>query len=98
MVIYHPSVRRDLGSILNYYEREAGDALADRFFDTFMESVKDAESHPERFHPAAEGSPFRRARIPGFPHHFLFRETSYGIRVSVVRHDKRRPDFGTRRF
>jgi len=98
MVIYHPSVRRDLNGILRYYEEEGAAHLADRFFDTFMMAVKSAEAHPERNHPAAPASIFRRTQVPGFPYHFLFRETSYGIRVSVVRHDKRHPGFGSRRW
>jgi plasmid stabilization system protein ParE len=97
MIIFHPSVRRDLNGILRYYADEGGENLADRFFDTFMAAATSAEAHPGRFHPAA-GTVFRRAQIPGFPYHFLFRETPYGIRVSVVRHDKRHPDFGTRRI
>ncbi len=97
MVIYHPSVRRDLTGILRYYGDEGGEVLADRFFDTFMVAVEVAEAHPERFHPVA-GSIFRRAQVPGFPYHFLFRKIPAGIRVSVVRHDKRHPDFGMRRF
>ena len=75
MVIYHPLVRRDLRGILDYCAEEGGEALADRFFETFLGC----------------------AGLPGFPYHFLYRETSYGIRISVLRHDKRRPDFGMRR-
>jgi len=97
MVIFHPSVRRDLTGILRYYEDEGGVGLADRFFETFMVSVESAETHPERSHPSLPGSVFRRATVPGFPYHFLFRETSFGIRVSVLRHDKRHPGFGSRR-
>lgn len=71
MIIYHPSVRRDLNGILRYYEDECGEVLADRFFDSFMAAATSADAYPRRFHPAA-GSVFRRAQIPGFPYHFLF--------------------------
>lgn len=67
MVIYHPSVRRDLTGILRYYGDEGGEVLADRFFDTFMTAVEAAEAHPARFHPVAD-SMFRRAQVPGFPY------------------------------
>ncbi len=97
MVIYHPLVRRDLRGILDYYAEEGGEALADRFFETFLRCAKQADEYPTRNHPVTSGSVFRRAGLTGFPYHFLYRETSYGIRISVLRHDKRRSDFGMRR-
>lgn len=97
MVIFHPLVQRDLLSVLGYYEEESGLELADRFFDAFLAIIDLAEANPRRYHPV-EGSPhFRRAPIPRFPFHFIYRETAYGIRVSVLRHDKRHPAFGMRR-
>lgn len=97
MVIFHPLIRRDLSGILDYYAEEGGEALADRFFDAFLRCTNQADEYPTRNHLVAAGSIFRRAGIPGFPYHFLYREMPYGIRISVLRHDKRRPNFGARR-
>jgi len=94
-VIFHRLVQRDMTGILRYYGEEASDSIADRFFTTFLETVDRALSNPQGFH---FWSPvYRRANIPGFPYHFLYREMPYGIRVLVLRHDRRHPDYGLRR-
>jgi plasmid stabilization system protein ParE len=69
--------------------------VADRFFQTFLQVVERALNSPEFFHPVSPH--LRRADIPGFPYHFLYREAGYGIRVLVLRHDRRHPSFGLRR-
>jgi hypothetical protein len=57
--------------------------------------VELVSSKPERFHFADQG--LRRANLSRFPYHLLFRERSDGIRVIVVRHNKRHPRYGTER-
>ena len=97
MVIYHPEVRRGLNGVLRYYEDEGGVLLADRFFDASIDTVNQAKEAPRKFHPAEKDPVLRRVQIEKFPYHFLYREMDYGIRVSVLRHDKRHPSFGMRR-
>ena len=94
-IIFHRLIQKDLNSIVRYYTNESGVALADRFYDSFIISSKKMLEHPERCH-FIHGD-IRRARIEGFPYHFLYRETPYGIRVLVLRHDKRRPTYGISR-
>jgi plasmid stabilization system protein ParE len=94
-VIFHSLIQRDVTGILRYYSEEAGDHLADRFYDAFMNTVDRALDSPKHFHPLNDF--IRRATIKDFPYHFLYRETSYGIRVLVLRHHKRHPSFGMRR-
>lgn len=94
-VVFHQLVQRDMDAILRYYEEEASAAVADRFFTTFLRIVDRAAGNPRYFHPME--APYRRANLPGFPYHFLYRETSDGIRVLVLRHDRRHPSFGMRR-
>jgi plasmid stabilization system protein ParE len=93
--IFNPLVRKDLNQVLAYYEEEGGDLLADRFFDQFMTAVEKSVANPRRFHPVSEL--LRRADIEDFPYHFLYREKDWGIRVLVLRHDRRHPSFGLRR-
>ena len=38
-----------------------------------------------------------RANLKRFPYHFLFKELPDGIRVMLVRHHRRHPDFGVER-
>jgi len=94
-VIFHRLVQRDMDGILRYYREEAAISVADRFFETFLHVIDSALTSPKRFHPIT--SALRRANIPGFPYHFLYRETNFGIRILVLRHDRRHPDYGMRR-
>ena len=91
-VVFHRLVQRDMTRIRRYYSDEAGPELADRFYLRFLELVDRALSDPQRYHPVQDV--LRRANISGFPYHFLYRETANGIRVLVLRHDKRHPSFG----
>ncbi len=96
-VIFHRLVQKDVTGIRRYYIEEAGDELADRFYDRFMEITLKALADPRRYHPIEEGHSVRRAPLNGFPYHFLYRETSFGIRVLVLRHDKRHWSHGMHR-
>ena len=93
-LIFQSNVQRDMDDILRYYTAEAGEVVADRFFGMFLEVVGHALLHPGFYHPVSHH--LRRADIPGFPYHFLYRETDSGIRVLVLRHDRRHPSFGHR--
>ena len=94
-VVFHRSVRKDMSGILSYYTEEAPASVGDRFFLTFLEVVDKALQHPKLFHLISPV--LRRADIPGFPYHFLYRETVHGIRVLVLRHDRRNPSYGLTR-
>ena len=74
-VIFHKLVQRDVSGVLRYYSDEADEALADRFYDAFLHTVEQALSNPQHFHFLLD--PVRRANIPKFPYHFLYRETPY---------------------
>lgn len=91
-VIFHKLVQRDISAVLRYYSDEAGDPLADRFYDAFLLKVERALSNPQHCHFLRE--PIRKANIPKFPYHFLYRETANGIRILVLRHHKRHPSYG----
>lgn len=94
-LIFHRLVHRDMDAILRYYREEATSSIADRFFETFLHLAEKARETPRLFHPVS--GILRRANLPGFPYHFLFRETQSGIRVLVWRHDRRHPSFGLNR-
>ena len=87
--IFHRLVQQDMSEILHYYSEEAPAAVGDRFFGTFLQVAEKALLHPGLFHPISPA--LGRADLPGFPYHFLCRETVSGIRVLVLRHDRRHP-------
>ena len=68
---------------------------ATSFWDELNSFIQRAASDPQRFHFEAQGR--RRVNLRRFPYHFLFQEISDGIRITVVRHDKQRPELGVRR-
>jgi len=94
-VIFHKLVQRDVTGVLRYYADEVDDALAQRFYDAFLRTADRALSNSQHFHFLTE--PVRIANIPKFPYHFLYRETPYGIRILVLRHNKRHPSYGMQR-
>lgn len=94
-VIFHRLVQRDMNGIRRFYSEEANPDVADRFYERFLQLVDKARGAPMMFHPI-HGT-IRRANIQGFPYHFLYREIPSGIRVLVLRHDKRHPSFGLSR-
>ncbi len=91
---YHPLVQRDVREILRYYDR-ISPRLGDEFWAELSRLVELVSDNPHRFHFADRG--LRRANMRRFPYHLLFRVKADGIRVIVVRHDKRHPSYGTGR-
>ena len=94
-VVFHRLVQRDMRGILKHYAEQAPASIADRFFETFLKIVEKAARDPKIFHRISPA--LRRADIPGFPYHFLYRETFPGIRILVLRHDRRHPSYGLSR-
>jgi toxin ParE1/3/4 len=92
---FHRLIQRDLRNVLNYYEEEGGPALSKRFYQEFETVVRRIERNPRRFHLVSEV--LRRANFPSFPFHLLFRESEEGTRILVLRHHRRKPDYGTQR-
>ena len=94
-VIFNRAVQRDVSEVLEYYRMESGGELADRFFEELMRVIEAAEDNPQKFHFVEP--PVRRANLNRFPYHFLYRQVGTDIRVLVVRHNKRHPNFGKHR-
>ena len=91
---YHPLVQRDVNLILGHYDRILP-RLGDEFWTELMGLVELVSAKPQRFHTVDRG--LRRANMRRFPYHLLFREKTDGVRVIVVRHNRRHPSYGTGR-
>ncbi len=96
-IIFHRLVQKDMNGIRQYYCKEGGEELADRFFDAFLRKVRNAAANPRLYHCNKYAPELRRTDVSGFPYHFLYRETSKGIRVLVLRHDNRHWHLGLER-
>ena len=93
-VVYHPDVQRDVSRILRHYDG-INDRLGDEFWEELNSFISKAVANPHRFHFEARDR--RRVNLKRFPYHFLFRDIPGGIRVTVVRHHKQRPEQGLER-
>lgn len=94
-IVYHRLISRDLRSAINYYESEAGTALANRFFDEVEDTLRDILKNPTGNHFSDGG--LRRAALKTFPYHFLYEIESDILWIAVLRHDRRHPSFGLSR-
>ena len=92
---YHRRVQIDLNSALRYYD-DISDTLADDFYIEFMAGIAKVLENPKISHFDSTG--LRRCNFERFPFHFLYDHRLGYIRVWVLRHDKRKPTFGTKRF
>jgi toxin ParE1/3/4 len=93
-VEYHPAVEQDVAEALQRY-----DAVSQRLGDEFKAELRRligvAAAKPGRFHQIKPG--LRRTNLKRFPYHFVYRELADGIRVTLVRHHRRKPSFGMER-
>jgi plasmid stabilization system protein ParE len=90
-VVFHPLVRGDVEEALTYYRRISG-RLGDEFHDELRGLINQAAENPLRFHQAGQG--FRRANLKRFPYHVLYEVRPEALRVMLVRHNKRHPQYG----
>ena len=90
-VIFHPLVRAEVLEALRYYTNVSA-RLADEFHDELRKIINRAVENPERFHLVEHG--FRRANLLRFPYHVIYEVRPNLLRVMVVRHNKRHPDYG----
>src|ERR1043165_9047973 len=78
-----------------YFDREGGTKLGDRFFAEVQATKDRIAANPTRFGFFRDD--IRRAKLRVFRYHFLFRIVHDEVRVLVLRHNRRHPEFGTSR-
>jgi plasmid stabilization system protein ParE len=93
-VQYHPDVADDVAEALQRYDL-VSQRLGEEFKQELRQVIALAATNPGRFHPV--NSRFRRANLKRFPYHFLYRQLPDGIRITLVRHHHRHPDYGMER-
>ena len=93
-VEFHPAVEQDVAEALQRYDA-VSQKLGEEFKAELRRAITVAAAQPQRFHPIKPG--FHRANLRRFPYHFVYRELADGIRVTLVRHHRRHPNFGMER-
>lgn len=94
---FHPLVQKDLNEVLEYYESEAGLEVADRFESEFRLAISAIRNGPRHFPFYQKQRSYRRFLLATFPHVILFRESGSNVRIMVLKHVKRAPNYGLRR-
>ena len=94
-VQYHPAVEAELREIQRYYEERAP-GLGTDFLDEFERQVLAIAATPEKWMVAT--GDIRRCLMRRFPYVIFFRQIGADkIRITVVKHQRRHPDYGRER-
>jgi len=91
----HPAAEQDVADALDFHLDTAGFAVADRYLKEFRRVIALLVEFPQIGTPAAQG---RRAfPLRSFPYSVVYREAENTICVLIVRHQHRRPSYGSSR-
>ncbi len=94
-ITIHRLAAQDLEEALVFYRREAGVGIARRLLDAFEQQLHLLVQHPLLGTPGGEGR--RSQPLRGFPYSLVYRIEGEQLRVLVLRHQHRDPEFGTKR-
>ena len=90
-VEYHPAVEHELREIIEYYDKCAP-GLGAEFLNEFERQILKIVSMPFRW-MTVEGD-IRRSLMNRFPYVIYFITEGESLRVTVVKHQRRHPDYG----
>jgi len=93
---FHYSAPKEARYFYRYYA-DISDSLAEEFWRELNNALSYAQEYPERHHYDALGVGLRRSNLKRFPIHFLFKVFQDSIRVTVVKHNKQKPNLGLKR-
>jgi plasmid stabilization system protein ParE len=85
----------DLADAARFYRAEAGSGLARRFLAEFERVAKLLEQYPGLGSPMSDGRQVHP--LTDFPYSVIYRAMADGLRILVVRHQSRHPEFGDTR-
>jgi len=94
-VILHPGAEQDLVEAASFYEREGSPIVAARFVNEFKRVAALIDEHPEI--GSTRGKGLRGMTMAVFPYTVIYRHDSKLVKILVVKHDRRRPGYGSRR-
>ena len=94
-LVLHRRIRSDVDQVMDYYQQAEHPELAVEFYRELRRLMLNAAGRPGRYHFFK--ADLRRANLKRFPYHFLYRVAGDCVRVLVVRHNRRHPDYGLQR-
>ena len=91
----HRFAADDLTEVIRFYKREAGAGLARRFLAEFERVATLLEQHPGLGTPTSDGRQVHP--LSDLPYLVIYKLDDKGIRILVVRHQSRDPEYGESR-
>ena len=91
----HRFASEDLAEAVRFYRTEAGTGLARRFLAEFERVARLLEQHPGLGTPTSDGRNVHQ--LTDFPSSVIYRREDTSLRILVVRHQSRDPDYGENR-
>jgi toxin ParE1/3/4 len=94
-ITLHPAAEQDLLEAATFYEREGSPIVAARFVAEFKRLTSLLLEQPEIGSPRTHGRRGLSMRI--FPYTVIYRASAAEIKILVIKHDSKRPEFGGKR-
>ena len=88
----HLGAEQDIADAMDFYNEHAGPHVAQGFFNEFNRVAKLLLERPKLGAAITKGRRVFAMRV--FPYSIVYRELPDGIRIIVVRHQRRKPGFG----
>ena len=94
-ITLHRLAVQDLEDALAFYRQEAGQGVARRLLDAVEQQLALLDQYPQLGTPGGDGR--RCLPLRGFPYSLIYRVDGDQLRVLVLRHQHRDPEFGASR-
>ena len=94
----HPGAEQDIANAMDFYAEQAGPIVAQRFLAEQGEFERVSQllvEHPGFGSPTTKGRRAFPFRV--FPYSVVYRSLEASIRIVVVRHQHRKPNYGRAR-
>ena len=88
----HSGAEQDIADALEFYNENAGRAVAERFLGEFERVAKLLVEYPGLGTPTKQGR--RTLPLQVFPYSVVYRGDDSGLLILVVRHQRRKPSYG----
>lgn len=85
----HPQAEQDIADALDFYAKQAGPLVAERFLAEFERVAQLLVAYPDFGTPTTKGRRIFPMRV--FPYSVVYRNIETGIRIVIVRHQRRKP-------
>jgi plasmid stabilization system protein ParE len=89
-IVYHPDAEDELLDAVRFYEKRVA-GLGDRFLRAFDAAISRIQATPDRW-ATVEGD-IRRYLMQRFPYAIYYRHDADCLRILVVKHHSRHPDY-----